>query len=193
MTGKRESKKRAVRKALYEAAVQLIERDGYDAVSVDQIVTVAGVAKGTFFNHFPGKADLLADWYREAMRGGLEMDLSDTPALPDQWLALARESVRGAAASPHMWTAKSEQVPTTPSIQAVEREMDVALLNRMTELATASSFERPVNAAELADLAVTLVTGSIREALVTGQADRLDDKLTARLRALCRLAGYTGP
>ena len=193
MTGKRESKKRAVRKALYEAALQLIERDGYEAVCVDQIVAAAGGAKGTFFNHFPGTADLLADWYREAMRGGLEMDLSGTPALPDQWLALARDSVRGASASPHMWTAKTEQAPATPSIQAGEREVDVALLNRMTELATAASFDRPVDAADQADLAVTLVTGSIREAQVTGQADRLDDKLTARLRALCRLAGYTGP
>ena len=44
MTGKRESKKRAVRKALYEAGIGLIERDGYDAVSVDQIVAAAGVA-----------------------------------------------------------------------------------------------------------------------------------------------------
>ncbi len=193
MTGKRESKKRAVRKALYEAAVQLIERDGYDAVSVDQIVAVAGVAKGTFFNHFPGKADLLADWYREAMRGGLETDLSGIPALPDQWLALAQESVRGAAASPNMWRAKTEQAPATPSIQAVEREVDVALLERMTGLVASAAFDRPVDAAGLADLAVTLVTGSIREAQVTGQADALDERLAARLRRLCTLAGYTGP
>ena len=103
MTGKRESKKRAVRKALYEAGIGLIERDGYDAVSVDQIVAAAGVAKGTFFNHFPGKADLLADWYADAIGGSLE----ETPwmaaaPLPDRLVALALRSVRAAAASPRM-------------------------------------------------------------------------------------------
>ncbi|MAK64142.1 MAG: hypothetical protein CMF75_05265 [Maricaulis sp.] len=193
MTGKRESKKRAVRKALYEAAVQLIERDGYDAVSVDQIVAIAGVAKGTFFNHFPGKADLLADWYRQAMQDGLEIDLSGIRSLPEQWLALARASVQGAAASPNMWSAKAEQAPSTPSIQAAEREVDVALLDRMTGLAASAAFDRPVDAAGLADLAVTLVTGSIREAQVTGQAEALDGRMASRLRSLCRLAGYTGP
>lgn len=193
MTGKRETKKRAVRKALYEAAVQLIERDGYDAVSVDQIVAIAGVAKGTFFNHFPGKADLLADWYRQAMQDGLEIDLSGIRSLPEQWLALARASVQGAAASPNMWSAKAEQAPSTPSIQTAEREVDVALLDRMTGLAASAAFDRPVDAAGLADLAVTLVTGSIREAQVTGQAEALDDRMASRLRSLCRLAGYTGP
>ncbi|WP_203293165.1 TetR/AcrR family transcriptional regulator [Maricaulis parjimensis] len=193
MTGKRETKKRAVRKALYEAAVQLIEHHGYEAVSVDQIVALAGVAKGTFFNHFPGKADVLADWYRAAMQGGLETDLSGIPSLPEQWLALARASVSGAAASPRMWTAKSEQAPATPSIQAVEREIDVALLERMTQLARNAGFDRATDPAALADLGLTLITGTIREAQVTGQADRLDDRLGERLRTLCTLAGYTGP
>ena len=66
MTGKRETKKQAVRERLFDAAVTLFETHGYDAVSIDRIVEEAGVAKGTFFNHFPTKDHLLFEWYARA-------------------------------------------------------------------------------------------------------------------------------
>lgn len=196
MTGKRETKKRAVRKALYDAAIQLFEAQGYDGVSVDQIVAVAGVAKGTFFNHFPSKADILADWYRAVMQDGLDQTPDEPAALPDQWLALVRRILACAAASPRLWAAKTEQAAVTASIQQVERDMDAALLARLRKLAEAASaagrFDRPVDAGELADLGLTLMTGTIREAQVTGLGATLDARLATRIRTLCRIAGYKG-
>ncbi len=46
------------RAALLGAAEMLMGENGLASVSIDEIVARAGVAKGTFYNHFDGKADL---------------------------------------------------------------------------------------------------------------------------------------
>ena len=45
---------------LYAAAIELIGEHGYSATTVDEIVARAGVAKGTVYYHFKGKADLVS-------------------------------------------------------------------------------------------------------------------------------------
>ena len=47
------------RQALLAAAEELFGQHGFGAVSVDQIVARAGVAKGTFYNHFCDKEDIV--------------------------------------------------------------------------------------------------------------------------------------
>lgn len=47
------------RAALLRGFVTLIFRDGYDAISVAAIVTEAGMARSTFYEHFGGKEDIL--------------------------------------------------------------------------------------------------------------------------------------
>lgn len=47
------------RRAVVEAALELIASVGFDAASVDAIVARAGLSKGTFFHFFPSKRDLL--------------------------------------------------------------------------------------------------------------------------------------
>lgn len=49
------------RKALLAAAEELFGDNGLSAVSVDDIVAKAGVAKGTFYNHFRDKQDVAAE------------------------------------------------------------------------------------------------------------------------------------
>jgi AcrR family transcriptional regulator len=49
------------REALLLAAEQLIGASGFDAVSIDEIVARAGVAKGTFYNHFDDKIDIASE------------------------------------------------------------------------------------------------------------------------------------
>lgn len=46
------------RQALLAAAEELFGEHGFSAVSVDEIVARAGVAKGTFYNHFSDKDDI---------------------------------------------------------------------------------------------------------------------------------------
>src|SRR6185369_17839590 len=52
------------RERLYEAALDEIRSVGFAAAQVDRIVAAVGVARGTFYFHFPTKADLLLEWQR---------------------------------------------------------------------------------------------------------------------------------
>jgi AcrR family transcriptional regulator len=54
-----------LRQRISDAALFLFKESGFDAVSVDQIVTRARVSKGAFFNFFPTKADALIGYFRE--------------------------------------------------------------------------------------------------------------------------------
>lgn len=66
----RESRKRDTREKIVRHAVQLFKEKGYDNVTVDEITQVCGIAKGTFFNYFPKKENVLlylADSYAGLM------------------------------------------------------------------------------------------------------------------------------
>lgn len=56
---KREQQRAATAQRLYEAALNLFAAQGYDATTVEAIAGAAGVAKGTFFVHFPSKEAVL--------------------------------------------------------------------------------------------------------------------------------------
>jgi AcrR family transcriptional regulator len=56
---KRESRRRHIHEALLAAAVARISASGPGRVTVDDIALAAGVAKGTFYNHFEDKEAVL--------------------------------------------------------------------------------------------------------------------------------------
>ncbi len=62
---RRERRKREVHDRILEAAVDLFERQGFDATKVDEICELADVAQKTFYNHFPTKQNL----FRELAEG----------------------------------------------------------------------------------------------------------------------------
>jgi len=57
-TGLRQRKKQQMSQTLWETAIMMFLRDGYDAVTVNQIAAAAGVSKMTVFNYFASKEDL---------------------------------------------------------------------------------------------------------------------------------------
>ncbi|WP_238824187.1 TetR/AcrR family transcriptional regulator [Anoxybacillus sp. LAT_11] len=56
---KRERQKKQTRILLQQTALQLFQTQGYDETTVLQITNEAGVAKGTFFNYFRTKEEVL--------------------------------------------------------------------------------------------------------------------------------------
>ncbi|MEM6415459.1 MAG: TetR/AcrR family transcriptional regulator [Pseudomonadota bacterium] len=48
-----------MRERLIEAAITVLEHDGYSAASVNRVVDVAGVSKGAYLHHFPTKHQLI--------------------------------------------------------------------------------------------------------------------------------------
>jgi AcrR family transcriptional regulator len=55
----------SARDRLLAAASDLFYEKGIQATGVDTLIAAAGVAKATFYRHFPSKDDLVAAWLRE--------------------------------------------------------------------------------------------------------------------------------
>lgn len=57
------------RRRILQAAVEQFTHNGYEASSVDEICSLAGVSKGAFYHHFPSKQALflalLQDWVHQ--------------------------------------------------------------------------------------------------------------------------------
>jgi len=58
----------ATKKRLFDAAMELIGERGFTDASVDEIVERAGVAKGTVYYHFAGKAELVEALIADRLR-----------------------------------------------------------------------------------------------------------------------------
>jgi AcrR family transcriptional regulator len=61
MAGLRDRKKVRQREALVDAAIQLFERRGIDATSVEDIAAAVDVSRATVFNYFPYKEAILVE------------------------------------------------------------------------------------------------------------------------------------
>lgn len=48
---------------LMEVSMELIRRDGYDSVTIQQICKAAGVSVGAFYHHFKNKAGIVIEGY----------------------------------------------------------------------------------------------------------------------------------
>lgn len=70
----------AARRRLLDTATRLFYAEGIRAVGIDRIIAEAGVAKATFYNHFPSKDDLVLAYIEEQDRLGREA----VSALPKQ-------------------------------------------------------------------------------------------------------------
>jgi Transcriptional regulator len=61
-----------VRERLLAAATRLFAERGFDATSVQEIVTAAGVTKGAMYHYFNSKDDLLQEIYARVLRLQME-------------------------------------------------------------------------------------------------------------------------
>lgn len=68
------------RRRLLDTATRLFYTEGIRAVGIDRIIAEAGVAKATFYNHFPSKDDLVLAYLEEQDQIGREA----VAALPKQ-------------------------------------------------------------------------------------------------------------
>ena len=63
---RRERKKERTRSDIYNAAMNLFLKRGFDSVTIDDICDAADVARATFFLHFPAKETLLVEYGERA-------------------------------------------------------------------------------------------------------------------------------
>ena len=77
------------RRAVLEAARAIVEKDGYDAATIEAIAERAGVAKTTIYRWWPNRAALIVD-----LLMGMAADAVPLPSGPDP-LGAIRTEMRG--------------------------------------------------------------------------------------------------
>lgn len=80
--GIREKKAIATRKAILNATTELVNEKGYEHVSVEDITRRAGIAKGTFYNYFKQKDDVITE-FSNSHFAGLNQKIEDIVADKD--------------------------------------------------------------------------------------------------------------
>lgn len=82
----------ATRQRILDAAQREVFKNGFASTSIDRIQQAAGISRGTFFYHFPGKDDLA----RELLQRYAEADRAITDDLMKRAERLASDSLQQA-------------------------------------------------------------------------------------------------
>ncbi len=98
--GRREKRKQEIRERIEQAAYSLFKRHGIDDVSIEQICSVADVARRTFYGHYPNKQALLQSlsqsrvWFTaDDMMATLMEQYSDTVSRVDAMISYMEENL----------------------------------------------------------------------------------------------------
>ena len=161
--GLRERKKAETRSRIQETAVRLFLAKGYDATTVEEIATAAGVSHMTFFRHFPTKEAVVEDDDYDPFIAEL---IRRRPPEEAPLTALHRALAEGLRAvypaARDVLLARTRLILTTPALRAHMADNQYATERLFTEAlaardSTETTFELRVNsAAALGALTVAL-------------------------------------
>jgi AcrR family transcriptional regulator len=179
------------RERLLAAASELFQESGVQATGVDSIIKEAGVAKATFYRHFPSKDDLVVAWLRDSrtrwfdgVRARLETQGGDPVEKIRSFFDGVAEwlddgDYRGC---PYLNTASEITEPTHPA-QPVIREYLQEIEDYLASLIAAAGYR---DSRALAAVLQTLTAGSISLAVARRSGAAV---VSARDAAMSLLAG----
>lgn len=142
------------RERIVRAAIELIETDGADALSMRRVAGALDVAVMSLYNHVPNKAALL-DGVAEQIMGRLE--LADDPAAA--WQARARALIRAFRKVAHDHP-RSVTVLLTRRIESAEALRPV---ERALAIAEAAGFDGPTSVRIMRALLAYAIGAQLRD------------------------------
>src|SRR4051794_39676259 len=119
-TERTEARRAEAREKIVRAAHELIAHGGYREAQVSAVAAKAGVATGSVYRHFPGKAELFAEVFRRASQREVDAAVAagSGPGPATERLAaavetFARRALRGRRLA---WALLAE--PVDPAVEA---------------------------------------------------------------------------
>ena len=79
---KQQLKSKETKAKIFRAAIHILQKHGYEALSIKNICEEAGVSNGSFYHHFKTKDDLLSYYIEE--QPNINPDLLDIPKSADE-------------------------------------------------------------------------------------------------------------
>ena len=193
--GLRERKKAETRSRIQETAVGLFLTKGYDATTVEEIATAAGVSHMTFFRHFPTKESVVEDDDYDPFIAEL---IRRRPSAEEPLTALHRALAQGLGAvypaARNVLLARTRLILTTPALRAHMADNQYATERLFAEAlaardSTETTFELRVSAAA----ALGALTVALSSWVESDGAEELPELVDRAFRALSPAAPEEGP
>lgn len=182
---RRQRKTQQQRDRIYKVALTLFAKHGFDEVPVEAITEKADVAKGTFFNYFPSKADVLVTFWAEVVDDVLSYGESIRAKSGREcfcrFFRYLTRRVRAKADIIDLLVRRMGQEPSLRDVDIRTAARELALFQRFLETGyRAGEFVQSYDDALIAEIVNDLWVGSLRKWIFTGRkfslAKRLDKK-----------------
>ena len=160
----------APRDRLLAAAAQLFHESGIQATGVDSLIEAAGVAKATFYRHFPSKEDLVVAWLKDERTNwfrDVRAVAEDRAASPVEVIPLVFEAAaewfeaEGYRGCPYLNAAVEITDPDHPALGVLRGYLDY-VAEQLTSLAAAAGLPEPESAGHQLQI---LLAGALSQAL----------------------------
>lgn len=169
----------APRERILAAASELFTRQGVGATGVDTLIESAGVAKATFYRHFPSKDDLIVAWLRDPRTRWLDrmrVEAEERASSPDEVIPALFDAVAewldadGARGCPYLDTAIAMPDLAAPAREVIRHflvEVQEYLRDRLVVAGrpNADALSRELQAVLLGGITLSVAVGNTGPAL----------------------------
>ena len=192
----RQKQKDDLKEQIFRTALRLFRDHGYENTTVQQITEKAGVAKGTFFNHFPSKEQVLAQWYRQFTLDAIEEVRGAKSANAERTiLALMDGLAVRASAERKLMEMKARNL--SDLLLEEERTLDAELIafccEEIRRGKSRGEFDKDLDEENFATLIVTTLTGTGRTWILAGDEFDLQGALRSNIGFLLRASKTPQP
>ncbi|MFF3711648.1 TetR/AcrR family transcriptional regulator [Streptomyces phaeochromogenes] len=173
--GLRERKKIKTRTAIRDATYRLIEEQGYDATTIEQIAELAEVSPSTVFRYFPTKEDIvLTDEYDPLLEAELRARPADEPPMDSLRYVLGKAVGLGMAEDAEVTRLRTRLMAEVPAVRSRMME-SMSVTSHLLCQVIGERTGRGPDSFEVRVFAMSLIGGLMEVSLYWAQHDHEDD------------------
>ncbi len=103
-----------IKDTIIQTAIDLFREKGYENVTIDEITLKIGIAKGTFYNYFKSKRDLLVYWSSKCFANiDIKSSMDKTKKAEENLCCLLKSYVRAISEERLLFTSFITEIGTT--------------------------------------------------------------------------------
>jgi AcrR family transcriptional regulator len=190
-TSRRERNKVRTRAQLREVALTLFRDRGYESTCVQEIADAADTAKATFFNYYPTKEHVLAEFHADGVASFLQNYEKRRPdSAADMLLHLTRAAMRWAESEPELTAAIVRNLWGSAVLAAEDRVIGERFGSVIKEILRKGmadeEFDDGLNVDVASSLVMSTLNGCVLDWVMTERSFKLDRAATRRMTLLMK-------